>query len=87
MSSISAGEAETHFGELLDRVAKGEEFVITRHNRPVARVIPEAEQALSDVKEAVAGLRRLQERIKTNSHGKASLTDAEVRDAIDQGRL
>src|SRR3954454_17792617 len=85
MSSISAGEAETHFGELLDRVAKGEEFVITRHDRPDARVIPETEQTLTDTKEAVAGLRRLQERIKLNSHGKNSVTDADLRERSTKG--
>jgi prevent-host-death family protein len=87
MSSISAGEAEAHFGELLDRVAKGEEFVITRHDRPVARVIPETEQTLTDTKEAVGGLRRLQGRIKLNSNCKDSVTDADVLEAIDQGRM
>jgi len=41
MASISAFDAKTRFGELLERVARGEEIVITRHDRPVARIIPE----------------------------------------------
>ena len=41
MASISAFDAKTRFGELLERVARGEEIVITRHVRPVARIIPE----------------------------------------------
>lgn len=38
MAKVSAFEAKTHFGELLDRVSKGEEVVITRHDKPVARL-------------------------------------------------
>jgi len=36
MSSVTAFEAKTRFGELLDRVARGEEIVITRHDKAVA---------------------------------------------------
>ena len=39
--NMSAFEAKTRFGELLGRVAKGEEVIITRYDKPVARVIPE----------------------------------------------
>ena len=41
MASISAFDAKTRFGELLKRVARGEEIVITRHDKPVARIVPE----------------------------------------------
>ena len=40
MAKVTAFEAKTRFGELLDRVAKGEEVVITRHDKPVARLVP-----------------------------------------------
>ena len=43
MSTVSAFEAKTRFGELLERVARGEEIVITRHDRPVARIVPEGQ--------------------------------------------
>lgn len=38
---IGVGEAKAHFSELLDRV-RDEEIVltITRHGRPVARIVP-----------------------------------------------
>lgn len=85
MAKVSAFEAKTHFGELLDRVSKGEEVVITRHDRPVARLVPEGAQRLDDVRRAVAGLRALQQRIRRRS--KAKLSDREVRSAIDAGRL
>src|SRR5947209_5577543 len=34
MPKMSAFEAKTHFGELLHRVERGEQIVITRHDRP-----------------------------------------------------
>ena len=84
MARISAFEAKTHFGALLDRVAKGEEVIITRHDKPVARMIPEGAQRLEEVRRAVAGLRELQQRIRRRA--KARLSDREARSAIDAGR-
>jgi prevent-host-death family protein len=84
-SRVTAFDAKTRFGDLLDRVARGEEVVITRHDKPVARLIPEGAQRLDDVRRAVAGLRALQQQIRRRS--KARLSDAEVRSAIDEGRL
>jgi prevent-host-death family protein len=85
MAKMSAFEAKTHFGELLDRVSKGEEVVITRHDKPVARLVPEGAQRLDDVRRTVAGLRELQQRIRRRS--KAKLSDLEARAAIEEGRL
>jgi len=85
MAKMSAFEAKTHFGKLLDRVSKGEEVVITRHDKPVARLVPEGAQRLDDVRRTVAGLRELQQRIRRRS--KAKLSDLEARSAIEEGRL
>jgi prevent-host-death family protein len=84
MAKVTAFEAKTRFGELLDRVSRGEEVVITRHDRPVARLVPEGVPRLDDVRRAVDGLRALQDRIRRRS--KAKLTDREVRSAIEEGR-
>ena len=40
VNSIEAFDAKARFGELLDRVTRGEVIVITRHSRPVARLVP-----------------------------------------------
>jgi len=85
MAKVTAFEAKTRFGELLERVSNGEEVVITRHDRPVARLVPEGAPRQEDVRRAVAGLRELQQRIRRRS--KAKLSDREVRSAIDEGRL
>jgi prevent-host-death family protein len=84
MAKVSAFEAKTRFGELLDRVLNGEEVVITRHDKPVARLIPEGPHRLDEVRRAVAGLKELRERIRRQK--KIRLSDAEVRSAIDEGR-
>ncbi len=85
MANMTAFEAKTRFGELLARVAKGEEVVITRHDRPVARVVPEGGSRMDEVVQAVAGLRDLQQQIRARS--RAKLSDREVRAAIEKGRL
>ena len=45
MRSIGAYEAKTHLPRLLDRVAQGESLTITRHGRPVARLVPVQDEA------------------------------------------
>lgn len=39
MLTVGAFEAKTHLSTLLDRVAAGEEVVITKHGKPVARLV------------------------------------------------
>jgi prevent-host-death family protein len=38
MLTVTLVEAKTRLSELLDKVAAGEEIVITRHGRPAARI-------------------------------------------------
>jgi antitoxin (DNA-binding transcriptional repressor) of toxin-antitoxin stability system len=38
MTVVGTFEAKTKLSELLDRVERGEEFVITRHGKPVAKL-------------------------------------------------
>ena len=85
MAKVTAFEAKTRFGELLERVSRGEEVVITRHDKPVARLVPEGAQRLDEVRRSVQGLRDLQQRIRRRS--KAKLSDRELRSAIEEGRL
>ena len=84
MATVTAFEAKTRFGELLERVAKGEEVVITRHDKPVARLVPEGAPRHDEVRRSVDGLRALQQQIRRRS--KARLSAAEVRAAIEDGR-
>lgn len=84
MATVTAFEAKTRFGELLDRVSKGEEVVITRHHKAVARLVPEGAPRHDDVRRSAEGLRQLQQRIRRRS--KATLTARDVRAAIERGR-
>jgi prevent-host-death family protein len=40
MDNIGLFEAKTHLSELVARAERGEEVVITRHNKPVAKLVP-----------------------------------------------
>ena len=84
--TMSAFEAKTRFGELLERVARGEEVVITRYEKPVARVVPEGRRDAQAIAAAVDGLIALQQRIAEGSASLARLSDDEVREAIETGR-
>jgi prevent-host-death family protein len=57
---IGAFEGKNKFGMLLDRVEHGEEIVITRHGKPVARLVPHA--ARIDRMQALAALDRIRKR-------------------------
>jgi antitoxin (DNA-binding transcriptional repressor) of toxin-antitoxin stability system len=86
MPKMSAFEAKTRFGELLHRVERGEEIIITRHDRPIARVVREGAPNLDSVRRSVEALRQLQQRIRKRSRGRSALSPAEVRAAIGHGR-
>lgn len=40
METISVADTKAHLSELLNRVEKGEEIVVTRRGKPVARLSP-----------------------------------------------
>jgi prevent-host-death family protein len=56
MNEIGAYDAKTHLPRLLERVEKGERFVITRHGKPVAELVPVAERDSARVQRAIADL-------------------------------
>jgi prevent-host-death family protein len=77
---VGAFQAKTHFSQLLERVAKGEEIPITKHDRPVARLVP----ADRPSREHVAGIFRQMDALRRSlpkSKDKTSL-----KELINQGR-
>lgn len=40
MTTVNVHEAKTHLSRILDRVAAGEEIVIAKSGKPVARLVP-----------------------------------------------
>ena len=85
MKIVSVFDAKAHFGSILDRVAEGEEVAITRHHKPVAGIVPEGGRSQASIRDAVAGLRALRERISARKRFRP-LTDAAIRAAISEGR-
>lgn len=79
MVEIGASEAKTHFWRLLDRVTKGESIVVTRHGRPIARLVPEADQRRE---ESRAALQKIWER----RAGRQPVSVEEILSSIREGR-
>jgi prevent-host-death family protein len=59
MVTVGVFEAKTHLSALLDRVAAGEEVVITRHGKPIARLVAPHRADRARANEAFANLRAL----------------------------
>jgi prevent-host-death family protein len=55
--SVPLAEAKNKLSELVDRVGRGEEFVITRHNAEIARLVPVTGSHRRDVGDAIAKMR------------------------------
>ncbi len=77
-STLGAYEAKTHLSSLLERVAQGEEFTITKHGVAVARLVPVASRCKADVRAAIQAIRELR---KGNRLG-----GLRIRDLIEEGR-
>lgn len=71
MKELTAVEAKVKFGALLDDVERGEEVVITRNGRLVARICPIAAPKMTREEAA----RRLAEFGKGHSLGGMSILD------------
>jgi prevent-host-death family protein len=62
MTAIGVYDAKTQLPKLLDRVRRGERFLITRHGRPVAQLVPAEAEAALDVHEIIRQMEEWQER-------------------------
>lgn len=79
MREIQASEAKTHLPQLLDDVERGETLIITRHGRPIARLVPERDRRQEEVDKAIAG-------IALRRRAAASVAVADILSARDEGR-
>ena len=82
MKTVAVFEAKNRLSEILVAVEHGEEYTVTRHGTPVARIVPARRQkdaaSNADASEFVA-------HIKATRKG-SQLTDDEYREAIEEGR-
>jgi prevent-host-death family protein len=77
MREVGVYEAKTHLSQLIEDVEKGETITISRHGKPVARLVPVETGKLSR-KEAVERLLAFRE--------KHTLGGITIRELIDEGR-
>lgn len=82
MREVGAFEAKNKLSELLDLAARGEEIIITRHGKEVARLVPPKGTANRD--EARAAMERLRQRAKEENHG--SFDWLEWKAYVNEGR-
>lgn len=79
MTAVALFEAKNRLSELIDRVQAGEEFVITRRGKVVARLaLPESRDAAKGAGDAITSLRA--------SRKGVSLGRLKSRELIAEGR-
>lgn len=75
---IGTFEAKNRFSELLDRVEKGEEVTITRHGKPVARLVAAKARDIEKARAAAEWI--------LAHRGENRLGDDTVKSLIEEGR-
>jgi len=81
--TVGAFEAKTRFSELLERVSQGEEITITRHEKPVARLVPVERASAREIREVFRRMDTIRSRNLRSSMGKGKLS---YRQLIEEGR-
>ncbi len=64
MPEVGAYDAKTHLPKLLERTQKGERFVITKHGRPVAELVPVTRTDPEAVRRTIADIRSFRETLR-----------------------
>ena len=79
MPTIAVSEIKTRIDEVLDRVGKGEKFVITKGGIPVAVLEPVFFEGKEDVGKVIEEIRQFRKK-----HG---LRVANIKQLIEEGRM
>jgi prevent-host-death family protein len=76
METVGSYQAKTRLPQLLERVEHGETFTITRHGKPIARLLPAA-PAVERPRpaDAIAAMIRFQEEEAPSLGGRLSVRD------------
>ena len=64
METVGAYQAKTHLPRLLERVRRGESVTITKHGRPIARLVPVAADDEDRARQAANRIRRRRQRLR-----------------------
>lgn len=85
MKHVGIFEAKTHLSSLLEEVEKGGEVTITRHGKPVAKLVPTGGEEVSPeiIEKRRAAIRRLRENAQRIG---LNLSQEEIKAWIEDGR-
>ena len=86
MESIGLFEAKTHLSELVARAEQGEEVIITRHNKPVAKLVPISELSPELIAKRRQLLQELQDIGREIVRRSGPITVEEILSWRDEGR-
>lgn len=75
MIKIGAYQAKTQFSALLEKVEAGEDVVITRHGKPVARLVKAQTASREEIDAAIARILERREGVTTGGIGWKALRD------------
>lgn len=75
MIKVGAYEAKTQFSALLEKVEAGEDVVITRHGKPVARLVKAQTASREEIDAAIARILERREGVTTGGIGWKALRD------------
>ncbi|MBI3525830.1 MAG: type II toxin-antitoxin system prevent-host-death family antitoxin [Betaproteobacteria bacterium] len=81
MKTVAVFEAKSRLSEILTAVEHGEEYTVTKHGAPIARIIPARQVdpvSMAEAEELIA-------RIKASRKG-SMLSEEEYREAVEEGR-
>ncbi|MBN9243831.1 MAG: type II toxin-antitoxin system prevent-host-death family antitoxin [Mesorhizobium sp.] len=79
MRTVAAFDAKNRLGSLLDLVEQGEEVTITRHGKPVAKLVAPVEKFdRSEALKAVEEIRKMRKGV--------TLGGLSIKDMINEGR-
>jgi prevent-host-death family protein len=77
---IGAFEAKTHFSKIIEQVERGDDFIVTKRGKPVAKIIPFVQEKQMTRKEAIEALREMRKLYRGNPG------DDNIKDLINEGR-
>ena len=78
MKTVGVYDAKTQLPRLLDEVEHGQSITITRHGRPIARLVPVAGRSRRTVEEVIESIESFRQ--------KHTLGDITVKELIEEGR-
>jgi len=78
VTTVGSYEAKTHLPRLLAEVEAGGEIVITKHGRPIARIVP-VEPGVYEVSEVIA-------QMEAARQGRTLGDDVTIKELIEEGR-